>query len=68
MRYFDYGTVASEAAIPRDKLEQLRQLTRREFPRDGMMCELHLLRACMAIRDGVATLEEALKPELAGGV
>jgi hypothetical protein len=38
-------------------------MVRKEFPTDGMLYELHLLRACMAIRDGYVTLENALKPE-----
>jgi hypothetical protein len=60
--YFDYENVALDANIPPQKLEELRQLVRQEFPRDEMMYELHLLRACMAIRDGVLTLDQALKP------
>jgi hypothetical protein len=58
--YFDYEEVAREARIPGEKLEELRHLIKGEFPRDEMMYELHLLRACMAIRDGVVTLQQAL--------
>lgn len=65
MRFFDCEKVASEANIPPDKLEKLRHLIRQEFPRDEMMYELHLLRACMAIKGGVLTLEEALRTEQA---
>jgi hypothetical protein len=65
MRYFDYEKVAREAKIPADKLEKLRKVIRAEFPRDEMMYELHLLRACMAIRDGMVSIEEAIKPEAA---
>ena len=61
MHYFDYETEARAAGIPADKLEELRRIVEDEFPRDEMMCELHVLRACMAIRDGVATLEEVLR-------
>jgi hypothetical protein len=61
--YFDYEEVARDARIPAEKLEELRHLIREEFPRDEMMYELHLLRACMAIRDGVVTLQQALSPE-----
>jgi hypothetical protein len=63
MRFFDCEKVASEANIPLDKLEKLRHLIRQEFPRDEMMFELHLLRACMAIKNGILTVEEALRPE-----
>ena len=61
MRYFDFTKVAGEANIPADKLEKLRQLARKEFPRDEMMYELHLLRGCMAVKSGVATIEQALE-------
>ena len=63
MRYFDYETVAREAKIPPEKMKRLVQLIREEFPKDPLMRELHILRACMAIRDGHITLEDALKPE-----
>lgn len=63
MRYFDYETVAREAKIPREKRKRLVQLMRKEFPNDPLMCELHVLRACMAIRDGHITVDDALKPE-----
>ncbi|MBI5410534.1 MAG: hypothetical protein HZA21_00925 [Nitrospirae bacterium] len=63
MRHFDYETVAREAGIPDDKLKELCRLIRLEFPTDEMMCELHLLRACLAIRDGLVRLEDALRGE-----
>jgi len=61
--YFDYEEVAREARIPAEKLEELRHLIGEEFPRDEMMYELHLLHACMAIRNGVVTLQQALSLE-----
>ena len=67
MTYFDYEEVAREAHIPAEKLDELRHLIRGEFPRDEMMYELHLLRACMAIRDGVVTLQQALSLEQKSG-
>ncbi|HMD97223.1 MAG TPA: hypothetical protein VKM93_07855 [Terriglobia bacterium] len=63
MRYFDSEKMAVEAHIPTERLAELREVIRQEFPRDEMMYELHLLRACMATRDGVLTLEEALRHE-----
>ena len=63
MKYFDYETVAREAKIPLEKMKGLVQLMREEFPNDPLMRELHILRACMAIRDGHITLQDALKPE-----
>ncbi len=61
MRYFDYESVARAAAIPDGKRAQLCRLVREEFPTDDMLYELHVLRACMAIRDGLITLGDALR-------
>jgi hypothetical protein len=61
MEYFDYETVAREAKIPPKKMEKLLALIREEFPHDPLMYELHVLRACMAIRDGRINIDEALK-------
>lgn len=66
MAYFDYQSVAQEAKIPPDKLQEIGKLVREEFPTDEMLYELHLLRACMAIRDGYVRLEDVLKPESGG--
>ena len=64
MSYFDYEEAAREARIPAQELEELRHLIKREFPRDEMMYELHLLRACMTIKNGVLTIEQALTPSI----
>ena len=63
MRYFDFEKVAAEAGIPAERLAELCKMMRGEFPRDDMMFELHVLRACMAIRDGRLRLEDALAGE-----
>lgn len=63
MRYFDYENAAREANVTPEKLEELRRLIRQEFPKDAMMFELHLLRTCMAIKNGVLTLEDARRME-----
>ena len=63
MEYFDYETVANEAKISPEKMKRLVHLAREEFPNDPLMCELHVLRACMAIRDGQVGLEHAIKTE-----
>jgi hypothetical protein len=60
MRYFDYETVAREAGIPADKMEQLVKILTLEEPHDAMLAELHILRACMAIKNGRLTLDAAL--------
>ena len=63
MEYFDYRSVAEEARIPPDKLEEIARMMRIGFPTDDMLYELHVLRARMAIQDGYVSLEDALKPE-----
>jgi len=60
MRYFDYEQTAREAGIPEQDLAAIVQAMRREFPDDDMMWELHVLRACIAVRDGKVELEEVL--------
>ena len=68
MRYFNFEKIAREAEIPADRLQELCQSIRQEFPRDEMMYELHVLRVCMAIRDGHVSLEDAicLEPAIDG--
>ncbi|MBI1823978.1 MAG: hypothetical protein HY202_05050 [Nitrospirae bacterium] len=63
MKYFDYSKVAKEAHIPADKLEELKRIVREDFPHDDMMFELHLLRACRAIQEGVVSIEDAIHPK-----
>ncbi len=60
MRYFNFAETAHEAGIPDDKLDELCKSIRQEFPKDDMMYELHVLRACMAIRDGYIQLEDII--------
>ena len=60
MRYFDYEAVARQAGISEHDLAAICDSMRREFPDDEMMWELHVLRACMAIRDGRLTVDEAV--------
>jgi hypothetical protein len=57
---FDYVTVARRAGISDAQLEHLCALVRAEFPSDGMMAELHILRALLAIERGDTTIEEVL--------
>jgi hypothetical protein len=63
MRYFDYRKVAKEAGVAPDKMAKLISAIRKEFPKDNMMFELHVLRACLAIRDGHVSVEDALRSE-----
>lgn len=63
MKYFDYKKVAKEAHIPDKKLEELKRIVREDFPHDDMLYELHLLRACRAIQEGVVTIDDAIHPK-----
>jgi len=60
VKYFDYESVAREAGIPDDKLEEIVRLMYAEFPKDQMMAELHILQACDTVLEGDATLDEIL--------
>ncbi len=62
---FDYETAAKRVGIGPDDLGRLVAATRREFPGDEMMMELHVLRAIQAIERGDATLPDVLAPRAA---
>lgn len=63
MNYFDYRSIAQDAGMSETQLNELIKRMTEEFPHDRMMSELHVLRACMAIRDGYLTIEEAIALE-----
>jgi hypothetical protein len=58
--FFDYETAAREAGIAAPALDKLRALVRKDFPNDDMMYELHVLRACMAVKNGRCSLQDVL--------
>jgi hypothetical protein len=60
MGYFDYETIARQAGMSDEDLAAICETMRKEFPTDEMMWELHVLRACMAIRDGHLTVDDAV--------
>ena len=60
MEYFDYESIAREAHLTEEELRQLAETVRRDYPSDRMLFELHLMRACRAIRDGVVTFSDAI--------
>ncbi len=64
MRYFDNQTVARDAGISPAKLALLLKQLNEESPQDPMLVELHALRACMAIKTGQLTIEQALADTL----
>ena len=63
MLHFNYDRVAEQAGISALRLRELCEVMRREFPADDMLYELHVLRACMAVRDGLVSLDDAIRPE-----
>jgi len=63
-KFYDYPKVAGEAGLSPQQLEQLAAVVRRDYPSDEMLYELHLLRACRAIRDRDITLAQALADDL----
>ena len=65
MGYFDYESIARQAGISDHDLAAICEATRKEFPTDEMMWELHVLRACMAIKDGHLTVDEAINRKAA---
>ncbi len=60
MEYFDYQKVARDAGLSPEQLEQLAEVVRRDYPSDSMLFELHVLRACRAIRDGAVSFEQVI--------
>ena len=57
--YFEYQKTAREAGITPEQLEVIKRDIREDYPHDNMLWELHVLRACMAIRDGTTTFDAA---------
>lgn len=60
---FNYSAVANEAGISPDKMREILAIIRQDYPADDMLYELHVLRTCMAIRDGAITIDDALHSE-----
>ncbi|MBM3497916.1 MAG: hypothetical protein FJX74_04515 [Armatimonadetes bacterium] len=60
-RMFAWEHVAAEAGITPGQLAAIERAVRQEFPHDDMLYELHVLRACRAIRSGTCTVEQILR-------
>ncbi|MDQ1329187.1 MAG: hypothetical protein QG641_2476 [Candidatus Poribacteria bacterium] len=58
--YFDYISIAKKCNISEDTLKKLEDIERKEFPRDQMMFELHMLRMIKSIDRGSVKPEEIL--------
>lgn len=63
--YFDYLAEAAAASIDSDDLAQIVRVFEADYPNDLMLRELHILRACHAIREGRATLRQIIAPQAA---
>ena len=59
-RLFAWENVAAEAGITAQELAQIERTVRLEFPHDDMLYELHVLRACRAVRSGNCTVEQII--------
>lgn len=59
--YFDYESVAREVGLSDAQLDVIKRGIRLDYPHDDLLWELHVLRACMVIKDGHATYEEVVK-------
>ena len=54
--YFDYPRVATEAGITSDQLRSMIRIFEADFPNDLMLRELHILRACTAVKERRTTI------------
>ncbi len=60
MSCFDYEQAAAEAGFSSEEVAQLSRVVRAEYPHDDMLYELHMVRACRAVREGVITIADAI--------
>ncbi len=59
--HFEYESVARSASITDAQLRALEQLFASDYPNDAMLRELHILRACNAVKEGRAQIEDILR-------
>jgi hypothetical protein len=60
---FNYEAIAKRINLPEDRLSEIGKIIRKDFPRDEMMFELHMLRVLMALERKDLTLEDLFKEE-----
>jgi hypothetical protein len=58
---FNYEAIAKRINLPEERLSEIGKIIRKDFPRDEMMFELHMLRVLMALERKDLTLEDLLK-------
>lgn len=59
--YFDYRAVAQDARLTPEHLRSVQRIFEADYPTDLMLRELHILRACNAIRSGTCSIEDVLR-------
>lgn len=59
--YFDYESLAKEIGLSAAQLDVIKRGIRSDYPHDDMLFELHVLRACMVIKNGDATYEQVVR-------
>ena len=60
---FNYEAIAKRINLPEERLSAIGKIIRKDFLRDEMMFELHMLRVLMALERKALTLEDLLKEE-----
>lgn len=58
--YFDYRNAAAGAKLSPSDVRAIQRLFETDYPSDLMLRELHILRACNALRAGTVTLGQVL--------
>ena len=68
MTHFDHEHAARKAGFSPEESAQLSRAVRAEFPHGDMLYELHMLRACRAVREGMLTIADVIHDDsLTGG-
>ncbi len=58
---FNYEAIAKRINLPEERVSEIGKIIRKDFPRDEMMFELHMLRVLMALERKDLTLEDLFK-------
>ena len=58
---FNYEAIAKRINLSEERLSEIGKIIRKDFPRDEMMFELHMLRVLMALERKGLTLEDLFK-------
>lgn len=58
--YFEYRAAAAAAGITTEQLRRIQRIFELDYPHDLMLRELHILRVCNAVRDGLVSVEQVL--------